>query len=69
MTQVKVFDGIPYRLYDAYPTKPLAEHRAKQMRTPQGSLFAPHTSTLVRVVDLGVTSGRLRYALYIRPGE
>jgi hypothetical protein len=68
MQSIKVFDGVPYRAYDRYPTKTAAETVASALRTPQGSPFAP-ARTHARVVDLGVMEGRLRYAVYIRPGE
>jgi len=68
MHHIKVFDGLTYRAYDAYPTKASAEAAATFLRSPQDGVFAPK-KTLARVVDLGVSTGRLRYAVYIRPGE
>mgnify|MGYP001594992752 CR=1 FL=1 len=53
--------------WDTYPDRPMAEGVAKDLSTPQGSVYTPPTLTEARVVDLGPEAGRLRYAIYVRP--
>ncbi len=48
------FNGKKYQLYDAYPTKEMAEHYADDLRKQEA---------LVRVIPNG--EGRLKYQLYI----
>lgn len=59
------YRGKWYRIWDAYPSKSMAEEYAADART--------HTQdgihrTRVVVVDLGKDAGRLRYALFTAKG-
>jgi len=60
--------GVPkgFKIYDAYPTKPMAKRAAKDMKTFAGSPCYKGAIPKVRVIDLGKKAGRLRHAIYMK---
>ena len=63
-TRVK-YRGKWYSIWDAYPSKSMAEGYAKDARTQ--TIDGIHRTRVV-VVDLGKDAGRLRYALFTAKG-
>ena len=61
-------NGKTYEIYDAFPSKDMANDAAKHMRTEAGSIYSGRL-TLARVIDLGETAGRLRHAIYVAGGK
>ena len=60
-----MYRGKWYSIWDAFPSRSMAEEVAKYTRT--GTLDGVHR-TRVAVVDLGKDAGRLRYALFTAKG-
>jgi len=62
------YRGTIYNIYDAMPTKDMANDAAKDLRTLGGRVH-PNNYTKVAVRDFGKESGRLRYGIFIAKGR